>query len=161
MRDFSTPASTAYWASRSPRSRAVRGVGRSSIASRSVHPPSGSRRFRIRRRRSRTARGVMASTFGRTRRKCGWSMACTVTSTRSTSRARHPNRSRAFRCSPIPSSVRIRDGSRSAIDGRYVYPDGGVVIDTRTKQVVARIPTSEKLIEVDFERGKPVRVGHR
>ena len=47
------------------------------------------------------------------------------------------------------------------IDGRYAYPDGGVVIDTRTKQVVARIPTSEKLIEVDFERGKPVRVGHR
>ena len=41
------------------------------------------------------------------------------------------------------------------IDGRYVYPDGGVVIDTRTKQVVARIPTSEKLIEVDFENGRP------
>jgi catechol 2,3-dioxygenase-like lactoylglutathione lyase family enzyme/DNA-binding beta-propeller fold protein YncE len=47
------------------------------------------------------------------------------------------------------------------IDGRYVYPDGGVVIDTRTKQVVARIPTSEKLIEVDFENGKAVHVGHR
>jgi DNA-binding beta-propeller fold protein YncE len=47
------------------------------------------------------------------------------------------------------------------IDGRYVYPDGGVVIDTQTKQVVARIPTSEKLIEVDFERGKAVGVGHR
>jgi len=47
------------------------------------------------------------------------------------------------------------------VDGRYAYPDGGVVIDTRTKQVVARIPTSEKLIEVDFERGKPVRAGHR
>jgi DNA-binding beta-propeller fold protein YncE len=48
-----------------------------------------------------------------------------------------------------------------SIDGRYAYPDGGVVIDTRTKQVVARIPTSEKLIEVDFEGGKAVRVGHR
>ena len=48
-----------------------------------------------------------------------------------------------------------------SIDGRYAYPDGGVVIDTRTKQVVARIPTSEKLVEVDFRRGKAVRAGHR
>jgi DNA-binding beta-propeller fold protein YncE len=47
------------------------------------------------------------------------------------------------------------------IDGRYAYPDGGVVIDTQTKQVVARIPTSEKLIEIDFAGGKPVRAGHR
>jgi DNA-binding beta-propeller fold protein YncE len=47
------------------------------------------------------------------------------------------------------------------IDGRYVYPDGGIVIDTVTKQIAARIPTSEKLIEIDFENGKPVRAGHR
>lgn len=47
------------------------------------------------------------------------------------------------------------------IDGRYAYPDGGVVIDTRTKQVTARIRTSEKLIEIDFENGKAVRAGHR
>ena len=47
------------------------------------------------------------------------------------------------------------------LDGRYVYPDGGVVIDARTKHIVARIPTSEKLIEIDFEAGKPVRAGHR
>ena len=47
------------------------------------------------------------------------------------------------------------------IDGRYAYPDGGCVIDTNTKQVVARIPTSEKLIEIDFENEKPVRAGHR
>jgi DNA-binding beta-propeller fold protein YncE len=47
------------------------------------------------------------------------------------------------------------------IDGRYAYPDGGVVIDTRTKQVVARIPTSEKLIEVDFRGGRAVAAGHR
>ena len=48
-----------------------------------------------------------------------------------------------------------------SIDGTYAYPDGGVVIDTRTKRVVARIPTSEKLVEVDFENSKPVRAGHR
>jgi DNA-binding beta-propeller fold protein YncE len=47
------------------------------------------------------------------------------------------------------------------LDGRYVYPDGGAVIDTKTKKVVARIPTSEKLIEVDFQDGKPVKAGHR
>lgn len=47
------------------------------------------------------------------------------------------------------------------LDGRYAYPDGGVVIDTQTKQVVARIPTSEKLIEIDFQAGKVVRAGHR
>ena len=33
--------------------------------------------------------------------------------------------------------------------------------DARTKQVVARIPTSEKLIEVQFRDGKPVKAGHR
>jgi DNA-binding beta-propeller fold protein YncE len=47
------------------------------------------------------------------------------------------------------------------IDGRYVYPDGGIVIDAATKQIAARIPTSEKLIEIDFENGQPVRAGHR
>ncbi len=48
-----------------------------------------------------------------------------------------------------------------SIDGKYAYPDGGAVIDTRTKQVVARIPTSEKLLEIDFENGKAVNAGHR
>jgi len=47
------------------------------------------------------------------------------------------------------------------LDGRYAYPDGGVVIDTQTKEVVARIPTSEKLIEIDFQAGKAIRAGHR
>jgi DNA-binding beta-propeller fold protein YncE len=48
-----------------------------------------------------------------------------------------------------------------SIDGRYAYPDGGAVIDTETKKVVAWIPTSEKLLEVDFEGGKPLKAGHR
>jgi len=47
------------------------------------------------------------------------------------------------------------------VDGRYAYPDGGAVIDTKTKKVAARIPTSEKLLEVDFQDGKPVKAGHR
>jgi DNA-binding beta-propeller fold protein YncE len=48
-----------------------------------------------------------------------------------------------------------------SLDGRYAYPEGGAVIDTRSKQVVARIPTSEKLIEIDFHDGKPIKAGHR
>ena len=48
-----------------------------------------------------------------------------------------------------------------SLDGRYAYPDGGVVIDTATKKVAARIPTSEKLIEIDFQGGRAVAAGHR
>lgn len=48
-----------------------------------------------------------------------------------------------------------------SIDGKYAYPDGGAVIDTATKKVAARIPTSEKLIEIDFRDGIPVKAGHR
>ena len=48
-----------------------------------------------------------------------------------------------------------------SIDGRYAYPDGGAVIDTATKKVVARIPTSEKLIEIDFQNGRVIKAGHR
>ncbi|HZO53918.1 MAG TPA: hypothetical protein VFB63_14480 [Bryobacteraceae bacterium] len=48
-----------------------------------------------------------------------------------------------------------------SLDGKYAYPDGGAVIDTKTKQVAYRIPTSEKLIEIDYRNGKPVKAGHR
>jgi DNA-binding beta-propeller fold protein YncE len=48
-----------------------------------------------------------------------------------------------------------------SIDGSYAYPDGGAVIDTATKKVVSHIPTSEKLLEVDFEDGKPSQAGRR
>jgi DNA-binding beta-propeller fold protein YncE len=48
-----------------------------------------------------------------------------------------------------------------SLDGKYAYPDSGGAIDTETKKVVARIPTSEKLIEIDFRGGKPVKAGHR
>jgi len=48
-----------------------------------------------------------------------------------------------------------------SIDGRYAYPDGGAVIDAATKKIAARIPTSEKLIEIDFRDGKAIAAGHR
>ena len=51
------------------------------------------------------------------------------------------------------------DGSREPFV--FVSPDGGAVIDTKTKKVAARIPTSEKLLEVDFQNGKAVKAGHR
>lgn len=48
-----------------------------------------------------------------------------------------------------------------SIDGSYAYPDGDAVIDTKTKKVVSHIPTSEKLLEIDFKDGKPFRAGKR
>ena len=48
-----------------------------------------------------------------------------------------------------------------SLDGRYAYPDGPAVIDVKTKKVVTRVPLSEKLIEIDFRNGKPVKAGHR
>ena len=48
-----------------------------------------------------------------------------------------------------------------SLDGKYAYPDGGAVIDAYSKQVVARIPTSEKLLEIQFRDGEAVRAGTR
>src|SRR5262245_7963175 len=48
-----------------------------------------------------------------------------------------------------------------SLDGRYAYPDGGVVIDTGTKKVVARIPAREKMLEIDFQDGRVVNAAHR
>ena len=48
-----------------------------------------------------------------------------------------------------------------SIDGKFAYPDGGAVIDTQSKKIVSRIPTSEKLLEVDFENGKAIAAGRR
>jgi DNA-binding beta-propeller fold protein YncE len=45
-------------------------------------------------------------------------------------------------------------------DGKYVYPSNGMVIDAETKQILDEgITPSEKLIEIDFQDGKPVRIG--
>jgi hypothetical protein len=50
------------------------------------------------------------------------------------------------------------------IDGKYVYPSSGDVIDAATKQVVAglrdevgRQVESEKILEILFIDGKPIR----
>jgi hypothetical protein len=53
-----------------------------------------------------------------------------------------------------------------AIDGTLAYPSTGDVIDARSKQTVATLQDenganveSEKMLEIDFADGKPVRAG--
>jgi DNA-binding beta-propeller fold protein YncE len=67
------------------------------------------------------------------------------------------------------ASIRLRDQPgwvTFGIDGRYAYPSTGDVVDTRTRQIVAtledetgRSVQSEKLLEIVFSGGRPVRVG--
>jgi DNA-binding beta-propeller fold protein YncE len=52
------------------------------------------------------------------------------------------------------------------LDGRYAYPSTGEVIDRKTRRIVAALADeegrpvqSEKLLEIVFEDGKPVRAG--
>jgi len=53
-----------------------------------------------------------------------------------------------------------------SIDGTLAYPSTGDVIDTRTRKIVATLADeegrpvqSEKLLEIDFQGGRPVRTG--
>jgi DNA-binding beta-propeller fold protein YncE len=52
------------------------------------------------------------------------------------------------------------------IDGKYAYPSSGEVIDVKTRKVVTILQdekynnvASEKVLEIDFKDGKPVRAG--
>ena len=51
-----------------------------------------------------------------------------------------------------------------SIDGRYVYPSSGEVIETRTRKIITLLQdefhnnvASEKMLEIDFVNGKPER----
>ncbi len=53
-----------------------------------------------------------------------------------------------------------------SLDGQYAYPSTGDVVDTATRKIVAELKDehgaevqSEKLLEIDFANGQPVRVG--
>ena len=141
--------------------RRLDGAGRWCSASRHGFRHPGWRTFQRRPRESRTARRATGSTSRPTRRKSGWSTASTVTSTSSTLRKRTPQQIAAI---PLFASAteRPHPGWVSfSIDGRFAYPDGGAVIDTKTKTVVARIPTTEKLIEIDFDGTRAVAAGRR
>jgi len=53
-----------------------------------------------------------------------------------------------------------------SIDGKYAYPSSGEVIDAKTRKIITKLQDefhnnagSEKMVEVDFENGKPVKAG--
>jgi hypothetical protein len=66
-------------------------------------------------------------------------------------------------------SIRLRDQPgwvTFTLRGDYAYPSTGEVINTATRQIVARLRDeqgrmvqSEKLLEIDFREGEPVRNG--
>ena len=67
------------------------------------------------------------------------------------------------------ASIALRDQPgwvTFSIDGRYAYPSTGDVIDVATRRVVGGLEDengtdvqSEKMLEIDFKEGRPVRVG--
>jgi DNA-binding beta-propeller fold protein YncE len=67
------------------------------------------------------------------------------------------------------ASIALRDQPgwvTFGLDGRYAYPSTGEVIDTRSREIVARLADerggpvqSEKLLEIRTVEGRPVRVG--
>jgi DNA-binding beta-propeller fold protein YncE len=55
-----------------------------------------------------------------------------------------------------------------SIDGKYVYPSSGEVIDVKTRKIITRLQDefnnnveSEKMVEIDFDSDKPVRAGNQ
>jgi DNA-binding beta-propeller fold protein YncE len=85
----------------------------------------------------------------------------------------HNSRVHVFDVTSLPprqvTSVKLREQPgwvTFSLDGRYAYPSTGEVIDTRTKKVVARLADeegrevhSEKMVEVVFRGGVPIRTG--
>jgi hypothetical protein len=66
-------------------------------------------------------------------------------------------------------SIKLRDQPgwiTFSIDGKRAYPSTGDVIDTASKRIVGTLEDetgkhvqSEKLLEVDFANGRPIRAG--
>ena len=66
-------------------------------------------------------------------------------------------------------SIAVRDEPgwvTFSLDGKYAYPSTGDVIDTATKKIILGLTDehgvavhSEKLLEIDFRDGKPIRNG--
>jgi hypothetical protein len=67
------------------------------------------------------------------------------------------------------ASIAVRDQPgwiTFSIDGRFAYPSTGEVIDVHSRKIVAsltdetgRAVHSEKMMEIDFQQGEPVRTG--
>jgi DNA-binding beta-propeller fold protein YncE len=87
----------------------------------------------------------------------------------------HNQRMHIFDATVMPpkqvDSVRVRDEPgwiTFSIDGTLAYPSTGDVIDTKTRQIGATLSDehgtavqSEKLLEIDFKGGRPVRAGNQ
>ena len=67
------------------------------------------------------------------------------------------------------ASIEVRDQPgwvTFSIDGRYVYPSTGDVIETESRKIIAGLKDekgtdvqSEKMLEIDFDAGQPMRAG--
>jgi hypothetical protein len=87
----------------------------------------------------------------------------------------HNRRLHVFDCSVMPpvqkESILLRDEPgwvTFSMDGRFAYPSTGDVIETATRKIVATLRDengtdvqSEKMLEIDFRGGKPVRAGNQ
>ena len=73
-------------------------------------------------------------------------------------------------CPPSKSaSIKLREQPgwiTFSLDGRYAYPSTGEVIDTRTKKILTALKDekdrevhSEKMVEIVFRGGVPIRQG--
>lgn len=85
----------------------------------------------------------------------------------------HNSRLHVFDNTQLPprqiASIELRDQPgwvTFSVDGRYVYPSTGDVIDAHTREIVAGLKDergqdvqSEKLLEIDFTGNKPVQAG--
>jgi DNA-binding beta-propeller fold protein YncE len=84
------------------------------------------------------------------------------------------NRIHVFDATKMPpvqkkSSITLRDQPgwvTFSLDGRYAYPSTGEVIDVKTKHIITALADengkpvqSEKMVEIDFSQGKPLRAG--
>lgn len=86
----------------------------------------------------------------------------------------HNQRLHIFDATSMPpkylESIKLKDEPgwvTFTLDGDYAYPSSGDVIDVKTRKIVAQLRNeqgenvveSEKIVEIDFQEGKPLRAG--